>query len=563
MDWQKPLLIAAMGAIVFTLILRWADFQDAQQAETPRPSATAPATQGGDNDALPEEPSDAGIPRAPEDASDDVTPTVAATTAPQRPIEVRTDTLNLTIDPRGGDIVRLSLPQHYDSLDTPDVPFTLLRDTEFQTYVSQSGLIGPNGTDTAEGRPVFHSDRTEFELADGEDTLEVDLHYQAGDVSIIKRYRFTRGDYLIELEYLIDNQSDQPWRANLYGQIKRDALDHNPTSGGMFTLKPYLGPAMTTNEDRYNKINFSDLRSDEIRSTVDGGWVAMVQHYFVSAWVPDQQREHNIHLRRMGNRDLYLLGFTSPRTEVAPGETGVISAGFYAGPKYTHRLEEIAPYLDLTVDYGWLWWLAKPLFWLLNFIHGFVGNWGLAIIALTVVIKAAFFKLSATSYRSMAKMRKLSPKMQELKERYGSDRQKMSQELMKLYKKEKVNPLGGCLPILVQMPVFLALYWVLMESVELRHAPFFAWIVDLSVRDPYFILPILMGGTMFIQFKLNPTPPDPTQAKVMQMMPIIFTFLFLWFPAGLVLYWLTNNTLSIAQQYVITRQIEGADEKKA
>src|SRR5690606_2559441 len=314
-------------------------------------------------------------------------------------------------------------------------------------------------------------------------------------------------------------------------------------------MKPYLGAAITTPDENYKKISFDDLSDEPFKVVKEGGWVAMVQHCFISAWIPEAQDQNSYHLRQLGSQDMYLLGFTGPRTEVAPGTQGSIKARFYAGPKDTERLEEISPYLDLTVDYGWLWWIAKPLFWLLKTIHGFLGNWGLAIIGLTMVVKAAFFQLSAASYRSMAKMRKLAPKMAELKERCGDDRQKLSQEMMKLYKTEKVNPLGGCLPILVQMPVFLALYWTLMESVELRHAPFILWIQDLSVKDPYFVLPLIMGLTMFLQMRLNPAPPDPMQARIMQLMPFVFTFMFMWFPAGLVLYWVTNNTLGILQQW--------------
>jgi YidC/Oxa1 family membrane protein insertase len=288
----------------------------------------------------------------------------------------------------------------------------------------------------------------------------------------------------------------------------------------------------------------------------------MVQHYFISAWIPDANTTNTYRLGKSSNSNLYILGFTSNAIEIAPSSKSSIKSSFYAGPKDTEKLEKISPHLDLTVDYGWLWMIAKPLFWLLKSIHGFVGNWGLAIIGLTFAVKAVFFHLSATSYKSMAKMRKLAPKMQEIKERYGDDRQKMSQETMKLYQTEKVNPLGGCLPMLIQMPVFLALYWVLQESVELRHAPFFLWIADLSIKDPFFVLPIIYGITMWFMQKLNPQPADPMQARIMQMLPLVFTFMFLWFPAGLVLYWVTNNSLSMLQQYIITKQIDNTSHKK-
>ena len=327
-------------------------------------------------------------------------------------------------------------------------------------------------------------------------------------------------------------------------------------------MNPFLGAAITTNEENYRKFTFANIAESEFKTTRQGGWVAMVQHYFISAWIPDASSDNTYSLRKLGANDLYLLGFTGKVNEVAAGQQGSFSANFYAGPKDTKKLESISPHLELTVDYGWLWWLSKPLFVVMKFIHDLVGNWGLAIIGLIVLIKAIFFKLSATSYKSMAKMRKLAPKLAEMKERYGEDRQKFSQEMMKLYKTEKVNPFGGCLPLLIQMPVFLAFYYVLMESVELRHAPFVGWITDLSVKDPYFVLPIIYGITMWFMQKLNPQPTDPMQARIMQMLPIVFTVMFLWFPAGMVLYWVTNNLLSIAQQYVITKQIDNADTSK-
>lgn len=548
MDWQKNLLIAAMIAVLLMLAIRWNDFQE--NLPTPTAQATATSSEASnDTGDIPSLPSANGeIP-----GSTGVEPAKSDTSL----IRVVTDSLDVMIDPRGGDIVRVALPRHFAELDTPDVPFVLLDNPEHHTYIAQSGLIGTNGTDTQAGRPIFNAEQRQYTLADDQKTLVVDLTFQQDQVSITKRYTFTRGEYLVALEYLVDNNSDSIWSANLYGQIKRDSQEF--TKSTALGMKPYLGAAITTPDENYKKISFDDLGDESFKVVKEGGWVAMVQHYFISAWIPEAQNQNSYHLRQLGSQDMYLLGFTGPRTEVAPGAQGSLKARFYAGPKDTERLEEISPYLDLTVDYGWLWWIAKPLFWLLKTIHSFLGNWGLAIIGLTILVKAAFFKLSATSYKSMAKMRKLAPKLQELKERCGDDRQKMSQEMMKLYKTEKVNPLGGCLPILVQMPVFLALYWTLMESVELRHAPFFLWIQDLSVLDPYFILPLIMGLTMFIQMKLNPTPPDPMQARIMQLMPVVFTFMFLWFPAGLVLYWVTNNTLGILQQWYITRQIDNAN----
>jgi YidC/Oxa1 family membrane protein insertase len=355
----------------------------------------------------------------------------------------------------------------------------------------------------------------------------------------------------------VENNSDQRWQANLFGQIKRDSSPPPSAESSGMGMQPFLGVATTQPDDRFTKFTFDDLAEEPFKAQLPGGWIAMIQHYFLSAWIPNAEQSHTFSAR-VTRSDFNIAGFTSPSLVLDPGNSGKVGAGFYAGPKDQYRLKEISPYLDLSVDYGWLWWIAQPLFWLLTKIFSLVGNWGVAIILLTVLIKALFFKLSAASYRSMANMRRVQPKLVSLREQYADDKQKQSQAMMELYKKEKINPMGGCLPILVQMPVFIGLYWMLMESVELRHAPFMLWITDLSVMDPYFVLPLMMGASMFFMQKLNPPPPDPMQAKIMQWMPVMFTFFFLWFPAGLVLYWVVNNLLSMAQQFVITRQIEKA-----
>lgn len=554
MDWQKNLLIAAILATLLMLVIRWHEFQEQ------RPAAAAVASQSYSSAATPS----GAVPSATNEipvAANELSEAAKVELAAEKLITVKTDSFDLVINPLGGDIVQLALPRHFLKLDTPDQPFVLLDNRDNHTYLAQSGLIGLNGTDTAQGnRPLFSSEQQNYQLADGQEQLQVDLVLQQGDVKITKRFTFTRGDYLINVEYLIDNQSTSTWSAQLYGQIKRDSQNFVKVSA--LEMNPYLGAAITTPDENYKKLTFAKIAESEFKTTEQGGWVAMVQHYFISAWIPDAESQNTYHLRKLGTNDLYLLGFTGKVNEVAPGTQGSIKAGFYAGPKDTKRLKEISPYLDLTVDYGWLWWISKYLFWVMEQIHNLVGNWGLAIIGLTLLVKALFFKLSATSYKSMAKMRKLAPKMAEMKERYGDDRQKFSQEMMKMYKTEKVNPFGGCLPLLIQMPVFLALYYVLMESVELRHSPFFGWILDLSVKDPYFVLPIIYGITMYFMQKLNPQPTDPMQARIMQMLPLIFTFMFLWFPAGLVLYWVTNNSLSILQQYIITKQIDAEPSHK-
>lgn len=552
MDWLRTSLIAGIALVCFLLMIRWGDFQERNQ---PTIDQTTVANNAGDRNSSADIPEIGAIPSA----ADQQIPAVVDQTETNNAgwINVKTDVLDVLIDPQGGDIVKAALPTFHAKLNRPDLPFILLNHTDAHTYVARSGLVGPNGTDSRDSRPLFNSAKRSYSLSEGQEQIAVDLVYQQNaDVTITKRFTFTQGSHLIEMRYLVNNNSNQPWLATLYGQIKRDS--YNPNPSGAMGMQPFLGAATSTNEKNYLKLNFDDIADESLTHKKEGGWIAMVQHYFLSAWVPPQETVNEFRMFKTKNADMYYLQFTAQPVRVEPGTQGELSASFYVGPKDIKTLEKISPYLDLTVDYSFLWWIAKPLFYALDGIHSFVGNWGVAIILLTICIKILFFYPSAASYRSMAKMRKVQPKMLELKERYGEDRQKFSAEMMKLYRTEKVNPFGGCLPILIQMPVFLALYWVLMESVELRQAPFFLWIEDLSVKDPYYVLPLIMGVTMWIQQKLNPTPPDPMQAKIMQIMPVMFTLLFLFFPAGLVLYWVVNNTLSITQQYVITRNIEKA-----
>ena len=560
MDWQRSFLIGSMLVVIYMLFLEWDGFQAKQ----------SPIVNGGDA-------YDLVVPEVPVADSLQVDQLVKNTKGNEVPlvvpnmndatsfndiqtkdrvVVVTTDVFRVHIDTHGGDIVRVELLKHLKDIRDKETPFILLNRTAASTYVAQSGLIGVNGTDTDKGRPVFETTASQYQLLEGQDSLDVQLVLEDKNIKIVKIYTFNRTDYLIGLEYKISNESSFPWEAGLYGQIKRDS--QNPADVTALGMQPFLGAALTTNEKNYQKLNFSEISEETFKDKVVGGWVAMVQHYFVSAWIPNQTTNNNFNIRKIGNQDAYILGFTAPQVKLNPGEQASIQADFYTGPKDQYRLEDISPYLDLTIDYGWLWMIAKPLFWVLYQLHQVFGNWGWSIIMLTVLIKAAFFQLSAKSYTSMANMRKLQPEMLRLKDLYGDDRQKMSQETMSLYKREKVNPMGGCLPILVQMPVFIALYWVLLESVELRHAPWVLWINDLSVKDPFFVLPLIMGASMFIQMQLNPTPPDPIQAKVMQIMPIAFTFFFMFFPAGLVLYWTINNCLSILQQWIITRKIENA-----
>ncbi len=559
MDIQRTLLIGAIALLSFMLLSEWVAFRDAREADATPATQRLTADNGPATAQVPaatsEAPASGELPADLPPPPDDTPETAAAEADDARIVQVFTDTLELAIDLNGGDIVEVALPEYLAELEGND-PYVLLERNSRRTYVAQSGLVGPDGID-APRRARYDSAQARYELAPGQDTLTIDLTWAGNNgIAITKRFTLHRGEYVLDVAYLVENNTEARWQANLFGQIKRDSSP-DPSADAGLGLQPFLGAATTQPDDRFTKFDFKDMREDPFKRQLEGGWMAMVQHYFLSAWIPNPQQTHT-YSTRVTSAGFNIAGFTSPALVVDPGARGSTTARFYAGPKDQYRLEEISPFLELSVDYGWLWWIAQPLFWLLNKIHELVGNWGVAIIALTVLIKAAFYKLSATSYRSMANMRRITPKVQDIREQYADDKQKQSQAMMDLYRKEKINPLGGCLPILVQMPVFIALYWVLMESVELRHAPFMLWIDDLSVMDPYFVLPVLMGASMFFMQKLNPPPPDPMQAKIMQWLPVVFTFFFLWFPAGLVLYWLVNNLLSMGQQFIITRQIENA-----
>jgi len=433
----------------------------------------------------------------------------------------------------------------------------LLQQNEARTYVAQSGLIG---LDSNEGRPLYRADSDAYTLAADADGLTVTLSFETEQrVLVQKVFRLRRGDYLIDVSYHIENKGDSPWQGAMYGRLKRDASADPSVISGAFGIASFLGAAVnkvdsaSTKNDGYHKLPFKDMGEKPLKVQQQGGWLAFVQHYFLSAWIPAADQQNTF---QTAARDGMHFGwFTGVAQTVAPNASADFNARFYAGPKDQYRLREISPGLDLSVDYGFLWWIAQPLFFCLMKIHGWLRNWGWSIVVLTLGVKILFFWLNAKAYVSMANMRRVQPKLVEIRERYADDKQKQSQEMMNLYKTEKINPLGGCLPVLVQMPVFLALYWVLLESVELRHAPWILWIKDLSAMDPYFALPLIMGVTMYLQQKLNPPPPDPMQAKVMQFMPIMFTVFFLWFPAGLVLYYIVNNVLSIGQQYIITKRI--------
>ena len=581
MDIQRSILIVALAIVSYMMVLQWN--QDYGQAALPTQTAAVSSSVPGlpDTTAGAKTANGDDIPTA-DPAADSGSISVAPAAVSDQLIRVKTDVLDLAIDPRGGDVVELRLPQYPRRQDHPDVPFQLFDNGSERTYLAQSGLIGSNAPDKSSGRALWSSDKQYYQLAEGQDQLQVDLKLSEDGVNYTKRFTFTRGlnpecsakeqqlkkpgcvdpaSYQMTVSYLIDNQTDKVWSGNMFAQLKRDDSD-DPSSTTATGTATYLGGALWTADEPYKKVSMKDIDKQPFKDTVEGGWVAWLQHYFVTAWIPEKDTTNLVQTRKdsQGN---YIVGFTGPAVQVPAGGQGEVSAILYAGPKLQGHLKTLSPGLELTVDYGILWFLAQPIFWLLEHIHSILGNWGWSIIVLTIIIKLIFFPLSAASYKSMARMRAVAPKLALLKEQHGDDRQKMSQAMMELYKKEKINPLGGCLPILVQMPVFLALYWTLLESVEMRQAPWMFWITDLAIKDPYFILPIIMGATMFIQQQLNPTPPDPMQAKVLKLMPIIFTFFFLWFPAGLVLYWVVNNVLSIAQQWYITRKIEAATKAAA
>ena len=554
MDYQRIATLLGLAVVSYLLILAWnEDYGQRSSVET-LPTIVETETQ---EVATIEEEVSVGdiVPSLESSSSRYVVADDPKKIATNRLVSVTTDVFQIKIDKKGGDIVSGALPKYPDALDTPDIPFVVLDPRN--AYSAQSGLIGKNGTDNSEGRPLFSAASSNYDLGDAKQ-LSVDLKLeQENGVNITKRFTFTEEDYLIRVEYIVNNQSAEDWQATLFAQIKRDSSD--PVSAGSGVgLQPYTGGATFLPDAPYTKLSFDDVADESYKEKVDGGYMAMVQHYFVSAWVPSDDKSYTYQARKLRDQDIYLFGFTGPGWVVGPGQQDSIAADFYIGPKNQYRLAEIAEGLNLTVDYGFLWWLAQPLFSLLTFIQGYVSNWGLAIIILTIIVKTLLYPLSAASFRSMAKMRKLQPEMARLKDRFGDDKQQFSQAMMDLYKKEGANPLGGCFPMLLQMPVFLALYWSLMESVELRQAPFFLWIHDLSVMDPYFVLPILMGASMFATQLMQPEPPDPVQAKVFKMMPIMFTFFFLWFPSGLVLYWLVNNLLSILQQWYVYRKIENS-----
>jgi YidC/Oxa1 family membrane protein insertase len=466
-------------------------------------------------------------------------------------IVVTTDVFRLQID-SSGTIAGLDLLDYPLTQEEPEVPLKLLEESKDNWFIAQSGLMAREGM-ASNHQSTYQFEQDSYQLQAGEETLRVPLRWTNGKgIEVIKTFIFSRGNYLVKLEHTVINNSNEVWRGSQYEQLQRnDGASENDST----FIRTYKGGVIYSEEEKYEKISFDDMRDADLNRDVVGGWVAMIQHYFLAAWIPPEKKQNRFYTISLPD-NRFVIGSYSPQVAINPGESYVFKSQLFVGPKIQSVMEETAEGLELTVDYGMLTVIGKPIFWLLEKFYGLVGNWGFAIMMVTLVIKAIFFPLSAASYRSMAKMRKLQPKLQAIKERYEDDKPRFNQEMMALYRAEKVNPLGGCFPILVQIPVFISLYWVLMETVELRQAPFLLWITDLSVKDPYYVLPLLMGISMWIQQRLNPTPVDPVQEKVMKLFPYIFTVFFLWFPAGLVLYWVMNNSLSILQQWYITRKIE-------
>ncbi len=551
MDSQRLILFFVFTMSVFLLFESWQ--RDQRPAQTAAVAAKSPAAIPG----AATDKSDSNVPPTPSPAltqnlAAPVTPAapVAATPDGGQVIKIETDLYRAEISTSGGDLISLELLKHGSTLD-PKKNFVLFARSKDHVYIAQSGLIGaglPNH------QSAYTTPAMQYRLADGAADLEVRLE-AAGGVKAAKIYRFRRNSYVIDITHELVNTGAAPIEAFAYFQLVRDS---KAPEGDSKMVPTYTGVAVYTEKEKFQKVDFGDIEKGKVPYPKSGtdGWIGMLQHYFLGAWLPKPGAPREFYTREVQQGLLYAAGTIVPAGSVAPGASATVTMPLYAGPQEQEKLAALAPGLELAVDYGWLTVIAAPLFWVLQWIHGWTGNWGVAIIILTIMIKLLFYPLSQASYRSMAKMRVVAPKMQRLKDQYGNDRQRMQQAMMELYKTEKINPLGGCLPVVVQIPVFIALYWALLGSVEMRQAPFALWITDLSTPDPWYILPILMGATMIIQTRLNPEPPDPVQAKIMKVMPVAFSIFFFFFPAGLVLYWLVNNILSIAQQWHINKSLE-------
>ncbi len=563
MDIRRTILLMIFS---FSLLMLWNNWQIHQGnpsllGGTPPSSTPAPAATPGASTADTSNPP-ASIPSAPVapttgSVSSNV-PGLTTTAATQaQTVDFKTDVLNISFDLIGAQLVRADLLA-FPSREEKDQPFVLLNNRGGQVYIVQSGLTGaPAGSLYPTHLAPFTLITDQRELSG--DQLIIKFASESSGVKLTKTFTLKRGSYEILVDHQIENTTAQPISPSVYLQITRDSKDpasENSTPSFMSGPVSFTGPAIYSEQEKFQKVSFSEIekRKATYIKDADNGWFAMVQHYFVTAWVPPQGKNRSYEMTEL-QKNLFAIRSIEPVGTIAPGSQLNIPAKLWVGPQDQEGLEEVAPGLDLVVDYGLLTIIAKPLFALMTWLYTILGNWGWTIVVLTILIKAAFYPLSAASYRSMAKMKLVAPRLQALKEKFGDDRQKLNTAMMEMYRTEKINPLGGCLPILIQIPVFISLYYVLGSSVELRGAPWIWWIKDLAVQDPYFILPVIMMGTMFIQMRLNPTPPDPMQAKVMMFMPLVFGAMMFFFPSGLVLYWCVNNILSIAQQWYVMRQI--------
>ena len=568
MDLQRTILWIIFGMALLFLYDNWQRSQGRPSMFGAPPAPTQP------DKGAPQAPvKDAAIPAAtvPPGAPVAAPPTGAVPSTAAQRVRIETDAVIAEIDPDGAVLSRLELRRQKVAPDWTatglvslvtgkrqdrEANVVLLEVGAHRVYTAQTGLVGAQGTSYPNHRTPFAPIDGPRTLAAGQDALEVKFAAESGGVKVVKTFTFKRGRYDIIVTHEVVNNGTEAVAPSLYLQLLRDG---NKPEGESALYYTFTGPAVYTEAEKFRKLEFSDIEKNKqshARAAKDG-WVSMIQHYFVAAWVPPQGVQREIYTRLV-DKNLYSIGSILPLASIAPGASATSQATLYVGPQDQNALKQIAEGLDLVVDYGWLTFIAKPLFWLLQFFHGLLGNWGWAIILLTVCVKAAFYPLSAASYKSMAKMKEVTPRLMKLREQYGDDKQKLNAAMMEMYKTEKINPLGGCLPILVQIPVFIALYWVLLASVEMRNSPWILWVKDLATPDPWFILPLVMMATMWVQYKLNPTPPDPVQAKVMAAMPFIFGVMFFLFPAGLVLYWVINNVLSIAQQWYVTKQIAQA-----
>lgn len=558
LDYLRIALYTALLVLVFFLYQAWE--REHPKSETPVAQTNAIDTASNAH-FVPSTPSSTVV-KEENSTVPTVTPAataIAPVASPSQIVKVTTDVLEVEIDTRGGDVTSAKLLQYPEILNSPS-PFWLLNNNDKTRYIAESGLLSEMGPDTAKEQGLYTSKQSHYVLEEGNNELKVLLNWQKNGVTITKQYTFVRDSYEIKVAYYIDNQSNQNWQGNFYTQLMR--TNTPPTSqGGFVNLATYFGAAVSSPQKPFEKITFKQMQEKAFTQSIQGGWAAMIQHYFISAWVPPHQAE-STYYTKAGANGLYTVGMIGKSIVAVPGAKVSTEAKLYTGPAIAKRLEKTAPGLKLTIDYGWFWFISDIIFWMMLKIYHVIGNWGWSIVLVTIIIKLLFYQLSAKSYRSMSALKTLHPRIEALKERFGDDRQKLTQATLELYRQEKVNPMSGCLPIIIQIPVFIALYWVLVESVELRQAPFILWIHDLSQQDPYYVLPILMGLSMFIQQRLNPPPADPLQAKVMMAMPIIFTVLFANFPAGLMLYWFVNNTLSFLQQWHIMRRVNASTNGK-